>query len=456
MKLLILKRRKIRRVDEPHDWGHGLILADSGFGKDTLMQRLLEQEFNNLKTGGKKIFTFDIDLLDNVFYSVPQRDPFLLKILTEDFGEKPKGFPSEVICPVFSKEGIKEFKIRVPIDWKLVKLPFKKMTKVALTYWIKKYTEAADQILDALDLQSFDSMSDLVKRINDCASGRDGIVSFDEEHPDTTKTEIGLKQTYQSLSRSLNALAIKDLFREKTEDGFELLDIPKMMEEKRKMTHMTGFFCDGIKNVLNVFFEVNQQIINERKSNPGKYPPMIEGIPEVANYSGNVAENPLVEKFMSKLLQESRHQNMEIYMNTQSPRNITVAMKTNIRKYWLGYMNREDTKYFSDTIHNLRGLRYSKETRDLYSDISRTEKGFFHKLFRNESDQLVWRKTVRVGVPHSHKKARWENVFKTFEEEGKKFKEVVQVFSAKQKVGFASKVGGIDLNERRTGRRRSW
>ena len=441
---MLRKRRKIRRVDAPHDWGHALILADTGFGKDTFMQALLEQEQNNRHTHGKKIITFDIDLLDNVMYSLPQRDPFLLQILRGEFGEQAHGCQSEVICPVFAKEGIQEFKIKVPVDWKLVKLPFKRMTKIALMYWIKKYTDASEQILDMLDLQSFDNMGDLVRRINACANGDDVIMSVDSETGEGA--ELGMRQTYQSLSRALNALAVKDLFREKAEDGFELLDLPKIMENKRTMTHFTGFFCDGIRNVLNVFFEVSQQMINERKVN-AVYPPLIEGIPEVANYSGNVAENPIVEKFMSKFLQESRHQNMEIYMNTQSPRNVTNAMKTNIRKYWLGYMNRDDTKYFSENVYNLRGLRYEKEERDLMDDIPKTEKGRFHKLFRNENDKLVWRKSVRVRVPNSHKKARWENVFRFYNEAGVGFKELVQKMASRQKITFKTDMGDIATPE---------
>jgi len=446
MALVVRKRRKIRRTDKPHDWGHALWVADTGFGKDTFMQAVLEQEFHNKSVGGKKIITFDIDLLDNVFYSIPQHDPFLLRILSNDFGEKPASYKSEVVCPVFSKEGIQEFKINVPVDWRMVKLPFKKITKVALLYWIQKYTGPAEDILNMLDLQTFDNMGELIKKINDCANGKDSIVSVDAQTLGN-EAQMGLIQTYQSLARALNALAIKDLFREREEEGFELLDIPKTMEDKKTMTHFTGFFCDGIKNVLNFFFELNQQIINERKQNP-VYPPMIEGIPEVANYSGNVAENPIVERFMSKFLQEFRHQNGEVYMNTQSPRNITPAMKTNIRKYWIGYLNREDARYFSDNIYNLRGLRYSNETRDLYDDIPRTEKGFFHKLFRDENDRLVWRKSIKVRVPNSHKKARWENVFEFYRSHNMPFKTVVQRHFVHQKIMFKSELDSVPSKDK--------
>jgi len=427
MQLNELSRTRIAMYDSHSQWGHTGILGKSGYGKGTCGQTLCEQA--HIK--GHKVLVWDMFRAENVFYGMPEDNQEMLRRIYAT-GRKPRGFKTEILCPIFAK-GKDQQEYKMPENWTPVKISYGNLTTSELKYLMGDTSSKAEQILDAIDFSQFKTLADLQVKFLQLQSGDDQLLVIS---PNGDTADIGDKRIYRTINRAIGSLIKKNIVCSTLPEGFEFIDIKKIQENSDVITAITGRFSGNVENFLTFFFNVMSQLIYSRQKDSGKYAPMTIYIPEVSNIAGATEHDTAVRNLLRFILQEARDSGISVLIDTQKPQNIDASVKAQITKWYVFNLNKDDVDYIDKNLFDV------PRDYDIFWEIPRQGVGTCVKVWQDRSYRWCFGKAVKMFVPLSHKKQAYEDVNKFFVDRGFGLKSVVDSgYGDGIKTGFASGLG---------------
>lgn len=446
--LELISKERIGIIDEAAQWGHGCMIGKTGYGKGVCGQVLCEQAYLE----GKKVLVWDMFRAENVFFPFPEDNKDMV-IKNLERGRGSIGFPTEVLLPVFQREGTKKISYVVPKSWVPSKISYKNLTKSEIEYLMGKTTEKAEQILDNVDFAKFSSLVDLQIKFLELANQQDALMIVSESG---MSADIGDKRIYRTINRAIASLVRKNIVASKLPKGYEFIDLEKIQANPKVITCITGRACGSIENFLTVFFNVMSGIIYGRLQESGKYASMVIYIPEVSNIAGATSEDSVVRRLMRTILQESRDAGIEIILDTQRPQNIDASVKGQITKWYIFNLNREDVEYMDKNLVEV--------PRDYNIDLEIPNQGVgvCTKLWQDRTNRWCYRKASMIFPPQSHKKEAYEDVNKFHIERGIKTKKIIDVMGDSVRSVFASEMeetkekGESEEQNKKEGREDIW
>lgn len=425
----VLKHRGVGLHDPPARWGHTGILGKSGYGKGTTGQMLAEKYYDKRDEKGRryKVLIWTMFRSENTTMGFAEDNPEMLKILYSK-GEKPRAFSTEVLVPVFQRGTIGKVQVRIPETWKPVKINYKDLTRRELLFLVGDTSDKAEQILDALPLDEFNSLGELQKKIIELANDQDALIvsTGDGGAP----ADIGHKTIYGTISRAVGSLLKKNIVVSDLPKGFSYLDLEEMQRDSEKVTVIAGNCCWNKENFMTVFINVMSRLIHYRHLHSGEMPRMAVYVPEISNF-----DDAITKRLLTFILQEARDAGMDILVDTQIPKNIPGSVKDQITRWYLFNLSPEARDYFHQ---NLKEIPYEY---GIYDAIPNLEQGVCVLLYQGGDYKWQFRKPTMINPPKSHKKVGYESINDYFEKQGVVVRVVEDEPNKEIVVGFASQQG---------------